>query len=293
MKHIIANGRVITPARIIANGGVCFEDGVIARVFEGNPADLARDAVVWDAGGRYISPGFIDTHVHGGGGYDFMDATVADIAGACKAHMQHGTTTILPSTVACSSEEHERAFLAIRQTMREMRDGPNLPGIHLEGSYFNVEQAGAQDPVYIVNPNPEEYLRWLDEYPEILRWSAAPELPGGLELGRELKKRGIVGSVAHSNAIWEDVREAYINGYTHVTHLYSGMSMTRRINAYRHGGVVESAYLIDGMTVELIADGKHLPEELLRLAVKIKGYDKVILVTDAICLQTILKLRLQ
>jgi N-acetylglucosamine-6-phosphate deacetylase len=281
MKRMIINAKIITPMRIIADGSILFDGGVIEGVYEGAGPISGVRAEIYDAKGLYASPGFIDTHVHGGGGFDFMDATPGDVAGVCAAHMEHGTTTILPTSVACPPEELRAMLGACRQVMREARGGPNIPGIHLEGSYFNIVQAGAQNPDYIVNPDPKEYISLMDEYPEIIRWSAAPELPGGFELGRELKKRGILGSIAHSDAIWEEVREAYLNGYTHATHLYSGMSMTRRISAYRHGGVVEAAYLIDGMTVELIADGKHLPEELLKLAVKIKGYDKIMLVTDA------------
>ena len=280
MRRIIVNANIITPLRVIPNGAVLFIDGRIGGVYEAAPAGLSG-VEAFDAKGLYASPGFIDGHVHGGGGYDFMDGTAADVEGACKAHMAHGTTTIVPTTAACPPDELFAMLGACREAMRTMTDGPNIPGVHLEGSYLNIAQAGAQNPKYIVNPDLDEYMRILDGYPEIIRWSAAPELPGGLALGRELRRRGILCSIAHSDAIWEEALEAYANGYTHATHLYSGMSMTRRIQAYRHGGVVEAAYLIDGMSVELIADGKHLPQELLRLAVKIKGYDKVMLVTDA------------
>ena len=290
MRQAIINAKVITPLRVIQRGAVVFDGGRIERVYEGDPPDLCKSgpsgaaapyANVYDARGLYASPGFIDTHVHGGGGYSFMDGAAGDVIGACKAHMEHGTTTILPTSVACPDGELIAMLGACREAMKTMTGGPCVPGVHLEGSYFNIAQAGAQNPEYIVNPDPDWYNKILDEYPEILRWSAAPELPGGLELGRELRRRGVLCSIAHSDAIWEEAREAFLNGYTHATHLYSGMSMTRRISAYRHGGVVEAAYLLDGMTVEIIADGKHLPEELLRLVVKIKGCDKVMLVTDA------------
>ena len=281
MKQVIINARIITPVSIIPNGSLVVDGSIIEGVYDGKPPSMPHGIKVYDAKGLYASPGFIDTHVHGGGGFDFMDASPDGIMNACKTHMEHGTTTILPTSVACPEEELIGMLDACREVMGNMKDGPNIPGVHLEGPYFNPAMAGAQNPEFIINPDPGQYIGLLDKYNEIIRWSSAPELPGGLELGRELKKRGVFCSIAHSDAIWEEARDAYINGYTHATHLYSGMSMTRRISAYRHGGVVEAAFLLDGMTVEIIADGKHLPEELLKLVVKIKGYDKVMLVTDA------------
>ena len=151
----------------------------------------------------------------------------------------------------------------------------------MEGPYFAYGQRGAQDPRYLRNPSPEEYEKILDECRSILRWSIAPELPGAIEMGKTLKKRGILPAIGHSDAEWDDIEKAYEAGFTHVTHLYSGMSTVHRKNAYRYIGVVEAAYLIDDMTVEIIADGKHLPAELLKFVYKFKGSDKIALVTDS------------
>ena len=142
-------------------------------------------------------------------------------------------------------------------------------------------QAGAQDPRHLRNPEPEEYLKILDGCKHILRWSIAPELPGALELGRELKRRGILAAIGHSDAEFSEVEAAWDAGYTHVTHLYSSMSTIHRKNAYRYAGVLEAAYMIDGMTVEIIADGKHLPAELLKYVYKFKGPDRTALITDS------------
>ena len=151
----------------------------------------------------------------------------------------------------------------------------------MEGPYFSLEQRGAQDPQYIKVPARDDYKKLLDASDDIIRMSAAPELEGAMELADELKARGILASIGHSDATYDHVIEAWERGYTHVTHLYSGMSTIRRINAYRHLGVIESAYLIDGMTVEIIADGKHLPPELLRFIVKMKPIEDICLVTDS------------
>ena len=281
MKLILKNGKVITPFRVIKNGGVTIKNGKILNVFEENNYEIKKEDKVIDVEGNYISPGFIDIHTHGGGDHDFMDGTVEAIKKASKTHMKYGTTSIIPTTLTSTMHELYNTLDNFEQAKKEMEDGPNLLGIHLEGPYFSMEQKGAQDSRYIKNPNPEEYLKILDYSDDIIRWTVAPELDGAIDLGLELRKRNILGSIGHTNAIYEEVLEGFENGYTHVTHLYSGMSMVRRINAFRFSGVVESSYLIDEMTVEIIADGIHLPPSLLKLIYKIKGPENICLVTDS------------
>jgi len=159
--------------------------------------------------------------------------------------------------------------------------GSKILGVHLEGPYVSLEQKGAQNPEGIYPPQPEQYLPLLDKYPSIIRMTAAPEVPGGLELGRELRKRKIVASIGHSDASYQQIIEAVENGYTHTTHMFSGMSGIRRIKGYRISGVIESTLLLDELTTELIADGHHLPPSLMKLVFHSKGMDKVCLVTDS------------
>jgi N-acetylglucosamine-6-phosphate deacetylase len=289
MKLLIKNGSILTPFRKITNGGLLIKDGVISEVLE-TEQDIQRaesnltvsqeDNKIIDAGGNYIAPGFIDIHTHGAGGHDFMDGTVEAILEAARAHMRRGTTSLVPTTLTSSLEDLFKTLDNFKKA-RENQDGPELLGLHLEWPYFSMEQRGAQDPRFIKNPDREEYMKILDYSGDIIRWTVAPELEGAMEMGRVLKSRGVLPSIGHSNAIYEDVQRAFENGFTHVTHLYSGMSMVRRINAYRYAGVVESAFLIDDMTVEIIADGKHLPQSLLKLIYKIKGPDRICLVTDS------------
>lgn len=279
MKYALINGKVITPYRVIEDSAVIVNNGKIEQIATG--AVATDDCTVIDCQGYYVSPGFIDMHVHGGGGYDFMDGSTEAIIGAAKSHMMHGTTSICPTTLTCPDEDLFNFFDCFKEAKKAMTDGPNFAGIHLEGPYFSEAQKGAQDSKYILNPKPEHYLKVLNYCPDIVRISAAPELEGALELGKELKSRGIIAAVGHSDADYEDVLKAYECGYTHLTHFYSGMSTIYRKNAYRHLGVVEAGYLIDGLSIEVISDGCHLPKDLLKMIVKLKANDKISLITDS------------
>ena len=281
MRTILKNGCIITPVRIIENAGIVINSGRIEALFDSDNFEQNKDDQVIDVHGQYISPGFIDIHTHGGGGYDFMDGTVDAIVQGAKAHLAFGTTSIVPTTLTSTLDELFRTLDHFQVAKDTMKEGPNLLGLHLEGPYFSMEQKGAQDPKYIKNPDKDEYLKILDYSNNIIRWSIAPELEGSLEMARELSRRNILCSIAHSNANYDEVLAGYENGFTHITHLYSGMSTVHRKNAFRHAGVVESAYLINDMTVEIIADGVHLPESLLKLIYKIKGADTICLVTDS------------
>ena len=278
MRIAFTNGLVITPNEKV-RGGVIAENDRIVRVFEGELPE-ACDRVV-DVAGSYIAPGFIDLHTHGGGGFDYTDATVEAYTTGARVHLKHGTTAMMPTITTCSHEVLTRSLNAYQAAEHE-ENMPMFIGAHLEGPYFSPEQAGAQDPEYIRNPNRAEYLPLLDEYPIIRRWSVAAELPGAVEMGLELSRRGVVASVGHSDAMYEDMRRAADYGYTLLTHFYSGMAGVRRVNAYRHSGAIESGYLIDDFAVEIIADGHHLPESLLKLIYKSKGSANICLVTDSV-----------
>lgn len=279
MHTKIINGRIITPFRIIDGGILAFEDDRI--IYVGRSDIEFRDCKIIDARGSYVSPGFVDIHTHGGGGHDFMDGTSEAFLGAARLHARHGTTSIVPTTVASTKDELKQTFEAFMKAKAENTGGANLMGLHLEGPYIAPTQAGALDPKYIRKPKKEEYEEILGLSRDIVRWTIAPELDGAIEMGRILRARGILPSIGHSDAEYEHVQEAFENGYTHVTHLYSAMSGVHRRNAYRYLGVIESAFLLDDMTVEIIADGCHLPPALIQLIYKIKGPTKIALVTDS------------
>ena len=275
----IQNARIITSDSIIERGSLLIENGSITAVSQ--TALDASNCLTIDVRNHYAAPGFIDLHTHGGGGHDFMDGTLEAYLGAAEVHARHGTTALLPTTLTSTLSELYHTFEVFKQAKKANLKGAQLLGLHLEGPYFSPAQAGAQDPKYIKNPDPKEYTAILDASDDILRWSAAPELPGALEFGRRLRRRGILPSIAHSDATCDEVRKALAAGFTHITHLYSGMSSIKRIHGYRVAGVLESAYLLDDLTVEIIADGAHLPPDLLQLVYKIKGPDRTALATDS------------
>ncbi|WP_341836373.1 N-acetylglucosamine-6-phosphate deacetylase [Chitinophaga pollutisoli] len=278
-KIKIVNGRIITPYRVI-NGGTVLTEG--SRILAVSEDDIpASDAQVLDAQGLYISPGFIDIHVHGGGDSDFMDGSVADFLTVAETHMRYGATAMVPTTLSSDTESLRHAVRTYEAAHLRNTKGASFLGMHLEGPYFAMNQRGAQDPRFIRNPDPAEYASVLAETNAVVRWSAAPELPGALAFGSFLRSKGILPAIAHTDAIYEEVLDAWEHGYTHATHLYSAMSGVTRRNAFRYAGVIESAFLLDDMTVEIIADGVHLPPALLKLVYKFKGPEKTALITDA------------
>jgi N-acetylglucosamine-6-phosphate deacetylase len=280
-RIIIKNGKIIFPDEMKENLTLVCENGKISRII--NPGEVVPEtgARIIDAQNRYVSSGFIDIHTHGGGGHDFMDGTVEAYLGAAETHAKHGTTALLPTTLTSTFEELMQTFSIYKQAVQKNTQGAKFLGLHLEGPYFAYNQRGAQDPKYLRNPAPEEYNKILAASDDIVRWSLAPELPGAFDFGKVLTAKNILPSIAHSDAIYEEVVDAWQAGFTHVTHLYSAMSTVSRRNAFRYAGVLEAAYLIDNMTVEIIADGVHLPKPLLQFVYKFKGPDKTALCTDS------------
>lgn len=275
----IIKGNIITAYRIIRNGTVLIVDGTIEKISEGDID--APNATVIDADGKYISAGFIDIHIHGGGGHDFMDGSVESFLKIAETHARYGTTSMVPTTLTSEKEGLLDTLSFYEQAHSQNTKGAQFLGMHLEGPYFAMNQRGAQDPRYIRNPDPNEYKEVIAKSSVISRWSAAPELPGALEFGRYLRANGILAALAHTDAIYEEVVEAVESGYSLATHLYSGMSGVSRRNAFRYAGVIESAFILDSMDVEIIADGIHLPAPLLKLIYKIKGPDRIALITDS------------
>ena len=275
----IINGSVIRNGAI-EKTNLYIECGKIKRITNEN---LPADTVI-DAAGKYVSPGFIDTHVHGGGNADFMDGGIEPMRVAAKTHLLHGTTSISPTTLSCPYEDLKTALLDYKElTLESGKCGmPNLIGMHFEGPYFALSQAGAQPPSCIYPPKKAEYEELLSiAEGAISKWSFAPELPGALEFCEKISNSGIVASIGHTEATYDDVLAAYEHGASCMTHFYSCMPTITRKNGYRIPGAVEAAYLLRDMWIEVIADGSHIPPVLLKMIVANRGVERMLLITDA------------
>lgn len=279
MKTKIYNVKLVLLDKIIDDSEIIIDNGKISSF--GKISDLVCDIMI-DGKSSYVSPGFVDIHIHGGGGYDFMDGTLEAYEVITNTHLKHGTTSMVPTTLASSKEELLKVVEVYKNAKKDKLINCNLLGLHLEGPYISKNQAGAQSLEFIRDPNPLEYKEIIKEANNsIIRWSIAPELNGSLEMGKYLKENNILASIAHSDATDKEVKVAIENGFTHVTHLYSAMSTIKRVNGFRVSGVLESSYLNDELTVEVIADGCHLPYSLLQYVYKFKGSESTCLITDA------------
>ena len=274
----IVNGKILTPQGWLRNGSIILRDNKILEVTNCDLAIIGANLV--DARGMYVVPGCIEMHVHGGGGRDFQEGTEDAFEVAVKSHLKYGTTGIFPTLSSSTIPMIQRAV----ETCNMMMAQPNSPvlGLHLEGHYLNPKKAGAQMPECIKNPDPNEYVHIVENSPCLKRWDAAPELPGAIQFGRYCRDKGILPSIAHTAAEYEDVKAGFEAGFTHVTHFYNAMPGFHNKREYKYEGTVESVYLIDDMTVEVVADGIHVPPTILRMCYKIKGVDRMALITDAL-----------
>ena len=274
----ITNARIVLLDRVIENGTIEIENERIIGIREG----VEKDSDI-DAGGKYLAPGIVDLHTHGSGGFDFMDGEESDIHGAARALAKFGTTCCLPTTLT-SSDEELFAFLDNLKKAQKNRSNNEcrMPGAHLEGPYFNMDQKGAQDPRYIIPPKKEHYMKVLEKADgNIKRWSVAPEVDGAMEFIKDVSKMGVVISGGHTKADFDTVGKAVENGMTMLTHYYSAMSSMIKKGSWKILGVTEAGFYFDELTVELIADGCHIPANLLKLIFKLKDRDHIIGISDS------------
>ncbi len=237
----------------------------------------------YDFTGKYISAGFIDMHTHGAGGHAFMDSTVEDVVLGCNFHLNNGTTSIAPSISAGEFDTMRNAVVNISMAKNSPELKCNILGAHLEGPYLSAKQCGAQCPTFITPPIADDYKSLIEEYGEhICRWTYAPENDADGKFCKYLTDNGIIAAAGHTDAKYEDMKTAIDNGCNLITHLYSCTSTVTRDHGFRSLGVIESAFLRDELFVEIIADGKHLPPDLIKMIIKIKGTDKVALTTDSL-----------
>lgn len=272
----IINGKILTPQGWLEGGSIIICDSKILEIAN---SDLPRvGAAIVDVKGDYIIPGFVAMNVHGGGGKAFKEGTREAFDIATDVHLKCGATTIFPTVYTAKTEKIYNSAKVCEEILKE--GNTPIKGIHVAGPYFNPNMVksfpGAK------NPDKEEYLKILAETECIKRWDLSPELPGACEMAKILKASNIVAAITHTQAEFEDVNKASEAGFSHVSQLYNAMPGFHKRGEYKYEGTVESVFLLDNMSVEVTADGKHLPGTILRLVYKLKGVEKMSLVTNAL-----------
>ncbi len=281
----IVNGTVVLPNRLIEDGIICCDGSVITYV--GTRKTFPDDVRVVNANGGFISPGFIDLHVHGGAGADFMDGTPEAIITACAAHLRHGTTTIFPTTTTGSEQLILRmieACAAAKQTMSQNPgQGPDIAGIHLYGPYFAEDKVGCHSAEGRRSPIAAEFQQYFATL-MIRIATCAAELPGAADFYRIARRHNCLITCGHSNSTWTEMQQAFDAGMRHVDHFWCAMSsvpsIRQRCNVPMQGSMAEFVLMNADMSTEVIADGWHLAPELLEFAFRMKGPERLCLVTD-------------
>jgi N-acetylglucosamine-6-phosphate deacetylase len=281
-RLLFTNGTILLAERAIPGGHVGIAAGQIDLVAE-TPCSMPADRATIDLADGYLAPGFVDVHVHGGAGHDFMDGAENAFRAVCRAHARHGTTSLLPTTTVARHDQH-LAFLDVCRRLRHQETGgARILGAHFYGPYFAREARGCHPESAVRPPMLAEYEQYL-RFDCITRATVAPELPGAEAFVRRCRAHGIGCNVGHSHATFAQMEAARNWGVTHVDHLFCAMSDRARLRLEQtypmRGGVMEATLFFDDLTTEVIADGKHLARELLLLAYKIKGPDRLALVTD-------------
>lgn len=275
----IINGQILTPQGWLKDGSVLISDGKILEITNSDLAVIG--ATVIDAKGMFIVPGFISMHCHGGGGHDFTEGTPEAFKTAAETHLKHGSTTIFPTLSSTTFENIRLAAATCDQLMAEDA-GTTIMGLHIEGPYLNENMAGTQWKEFVKNPDPEEYKALVESTKCIKRWDISPELPGAHDFARYMTSKGILTAITHTEAEYQEIKDAFAAGFTHAAHFYNAMPGFHKRREYKYEGTVESVYLMDDMSVEVIADGVHLPATILKLVYKVKGVEKTCLVTDSL-----------
>ena len=279
MKVLFYNAVIVGETDVLNYNAVSVTDGKIDGFL--NEYNLSDYDVVLDVKNNYLLPGFVDIHVHGGGGFDFMDGTADAFDKVVTTHLSHGTTTIYPTTMSESFDDILTCLDAFKNYKQNYKQTSNVVGLHLEGPFLSPKMCGAQRPDLIIKPTKKEVDIIAKNAGVIKRISCAPEVDGVLDMAKSLLPLGISFSMGHTNATFNEAKTAYEAGFSSITHLYSATSGFFKVNQKVHIGVTQYAYAEEGIYAELISDTCHVPKELLNLVAKFKGVDKVCMVTDA------------
>lgn len=276
---IIKNGTLITPFEKIEEGFLIIKMGRIAEVGIGQPRQITQAAEEIDARGLYVLPGFIDLHIHGGGGHDVMEKSFGALNEISKTLAKEGVTSFLPTTVTTSHEKLLAVTESVRKAMERGTEGAEILGVHLEGLYLNPKRAGAQPKEFMRRHSIEEVKQYIyASGGKVKILSLAPEMEGALDLVRFLDREGIVAAIGHSDASYEETLAAAEAGLRHATHTFNAM----REFHHREPGALGAVLTLDSITAEVIADGVHVHPASIKILIKCKGYGKVVVISDAI-----------
>lgn len=271
MKAIV-NGKIITEGEILRYHAVLFNEKITHIIPEGELCQYTISEKI-DINGNYLSPGFIDIHVHGCSGFDAMDTEEKALHEIRSSLPKTGVTSFLPTTMTMEFPKIEKTMQLIRRVMGRT-DGAQVLGCHMEGPFINENYKGAQDKKHIMNPDFHKIKDYLDVIKII---TIAPELPGGSSFIEACSEKGIIVSIGHSSATYDQTMSAILSGVSHMTHTFNGLPPLH----HRNPGAIGAAMDHEGIICELIADNIHVHPAMQRLLLKVKGADHIILVTDA------------
>ena len=271
---VITNAKIVGPEDVIENGYVLFKKDKIIEVKSG---EYHGNEEVYDAKGNILMPGFVDVHIHGCSGVDFMDATVEDYVKIGKALLNEGVTSFLATTL---SSDHESILRVCKTVKKAMKLVPNLAGIHLEGPYINPKYKGAQNEKYIRLPNRRELKQYIRASGNnISKITIAPELPGADILSISTMHSAIkMVSIGHSAADYNEIKRAENFGCSGVTHLTNGMNKDESVLK----GIIQAIKEAPIMSAEIICDGIHIKPEQINEIYKELTSEKLMIVTDAL-----------
>lgn len=277
MSVLFQNARILTPFSQ-QDGAVLVTGDRITDV--SRALTPPRGTRVVDAQGLYLVPGYIDLHVHGGGGHHVMEGTPEAVQAMCDAHAAEGTTTLLPTTTTASMDAIKTAIDAVRMAADTPCKG-SIAGVHLQGPFLSPVHMKEASHGYLCDLKSTDWQSLISHWDGIRMVGLSPELPGALAVGDALHAQNIVASIAHSDASYDQVLSAVSHGFTDVSGLYTSSSSLREINGFHVPGVTETALAMDELTVQVVADGKRLPLLVLEVIFRCKGAESILLVSDS------------
>ena len=276
MQTLLKNAHIVTPGREIVNGGIGLEHGKIKRIFGSGEALPTAEKTI-DAQDMMVLPGFIDPHFHGNSGCDIVDGSAEGLRKIAAQKLSEGVTTMVPATLTVSEKQLTQALQCLADYQRDPKaSGSKVGGVHLEGPFVNPKCLGAQNPDFVRRPDIAEVLR-LNAICKVLKVTYAIEVDGGIEFTRDLAEAGIMSSCGHSAAKYTDFLKARELGLSGLTHFCNQMTPLH----HRDIGLVGAGLLEDDVFAELICDKLHICPDMIKLVFKVKGADRVLLITDA------------